>query len=132
MKNVLLIDADLNHLVVLAEALSDACYQVTARIDAESALAVLKEDDRFDLIIIDYEMPGLDALSFMGQVRELMTNARVVVLAKNGNVETYVKLMSLGVFVYMSKPVRARELKRSVEAALTYSVQTGLVRKCGY
>ncbi len=63
MKNVLMVDKDVNHLAVLAVALIEAGYQVIPEIDAESAVAVLREDVRIDLIIINYQVPGLDALS---------------------------------------------------------------------
>jgi DNA-binding NtrC family response regulator len=118
MKNVLLIDDDLNHWPALAVALIEAGYQVIVETDAESAVAVLREDVTIDLIIIDYQMPGLDALSFRTMQRELMPNVPVIVLARHCNVDSYLKVMSLGAFEYLNKPVRICELTRIVKAAL--------------
>jgi len=118
MKNILLIDDDLNHLVVLAFALDEAGYNVILKMDAESALAVLRENVSLDLIIIDDQMPGLDALSFMIMLRELMPKVPVIVLARQCNMDTYLKVMSFGAFEYLNKPVRACELTRIVIMAL--------------
>jgi DNA-binding NtrC family response regulator len=118
MKNVLMIDKDVNHLAVLAVALIEAGYKVIPEIDAGSAVAVLREDVRIDLIIIDYQVPGLDALSFMTMLRELMPKVPVIVLAQYCSVDIYLKVMSLGAFEYLNKPVRACELTRIVEVAL--------------
>jgi DNA-binding NtrC family response regulator len=118
MKHVLLIDDDLNHLAVLAGALIEAGYQVIPEIDAESAVAVLREDVRIDLIIIDYQTPGLDALSFMSLLRESPPRAPVIVLSRQVSVNDYIKFMSLGAFEYLNKPVRACELTRIVKVAL--------------
>jgi DNA-binding NtrC family response regulator len=117
-KNILLIDDDLNHLAALAVALADAGYQVIPKIDAGSAIAALREDIRIDLIVSDYEMPGLDTLSFMTMLKQLMPKVPVIVLSGQGNINTYLEVMSLGAFEYMNKPVRVNELRRIVDAAL--------------
>jgi len=132
MKNVFLIDDDLSHIAVLAVALIDAGYQIIAKIDSESAVAVLGENIRIDLIIINYEMQGLDAFSFMTMLRELMPNVPVIVLTVNCNVDNYLKVMSLGAIEYMSKPVRIAELRRVIEAALLDSERDGLSRISRY
>jgi DNA-binding NtrC family response regulator len=130
MKNILLIDDDFNHLAVLAVALADAGYQVIPKIDAESAIAALGEDIRIDLIVIDYELPGLDTLSFMTMLKQLMPKVPVIVLAVQGNIDIYLKVMSLGAFEYINKPVRVKELRRIADAALLDSGQDGLLQTC--
>lgn len=132
MKNILLIDDDLNHLSVLAVALADAGYQVIPKIDAESAITALGADIRIDLIVIDYEMPGLDSLSFMTMLKQLMPKVPVIVLTGHGSVDGYVHAMSLGAFEYMNKPVRVKELRRVVEAALLDYEQDGSLWTCRY
>jgi CheY-like chemotaxis protein len=42
-----------------------------------------------DLVITDYQMPGLDDLSLMPLLRESLPSAPVIVLAGNGNVDSY-------------------------------------------
>ena len=132
MKNVLLIDDDRSHLAVLPVALSQGGYQVIPRTDAESAVAGLGENVKIDLIILNYEMPGLDALSFMTMLRALMPDVPVIVLTRQGNVDIYLKLMSLGAFEYMSEPFRIAELRRVVQTAFVGPGQQALSPTCPY
>lgn len=118
MKNVLLIDDDLNHLEVLAVALTEAGYRVIPESDAESAVAVLREDVGIGLIIFDYQMPGLDGLSFMSLLKELRPSVLVIVLSRQVSIDDYIKFMSLGAVEYLNKPVRACELTRIAKVAL--------------
>ncbi len=131
MKNILLIADDHNHLADLAVELIDAGYQVIPIIDVESALAVLSENVRGDLIILEYQMSGHDALSFMATtLRQLMPRVPIIVLGGRGNLDSYVKFMGLGAFEYMNKPVRGEELRRIVRTALLDSGRE-LSRKAG-
>ncbi len=118
MKNILLIDDDLNHLAVLAVALVESGYWVIPKMDAESATAIARENVSIDLIILNYDMPGLDVPSFMLMLGVSMPNVPVIVFTGCGNLDTYLKVMSLGAFEYMNEPVIAEELKRVVDTAL--------------
>ncbi len=123
MKNVFLLDDDINHLEVLAFALIETGYGVIPEIEAESARAVLTENDGIDLIIFNYEMQGLDGAAFLAMLRELMPHVPVIVLTRHSNMDAYLKVMSLGAFEYMIKPVGVSELRRVVKAALPESEQ---------
>jgi DNA-binding NtrC family response regulator len=131
MKNILLMDYDLNHLAVLSVELCEAGYQVIPKTDPESAIAALAENVRIDLIIVDHEMPGLDSLSFMTMLTQLMPKVPVIVLTGHGSVDGYIHAMSLGAFEYMNKPFRVNDLRRVVEAALLDSDQDGSSRHAG-
>ncbi len=85
---------------------------------AESALSVLRGGTMIDLVISDYQMPGLDALSLMPLLRKSLPNVPVIVLAGNGSEDSYIKAGSLGAFEYPNKPIRACELARIVKVAL--------------
>lgn len=118
MKTILLVDDDRNFSFMLREVLSRAGHHVIPRFDAESALSVLREGTRVDLVITDHQMPGLEGLAFMLMLRQLLPSVPVIVLTGHGSVDMYVKAMSLGVFEYISKPVSIGELTRIVTAAL--------------
>ncbi len=130
MKNVFLLDDDINHMVVLTFALIKAGYTVIPEIKAESALAFVRENDRIDLIIVDYEMPGLNGHAFLTMVRDILPHVPVIVLTRRSNVDVYLKVMSLGAFDYIIKPVDVSELKRVVRAALPESERARMPGRC--
>jgi DNA-binding NtrC family response regulator len=93
-------------------------WEVIPEVDAQSAVAALIENVRIDVIIINYEMPGLDPLSFMTMASKLKPNVPVIVLSRHGNEDIHQEMMSLGAFEHMSEPVTVIELGRVIRSAL--------------
>jgi DNA-binding NtrC family response regulator len=74
-------------------------------------------------------MPGMDGLEFLILLKQILPTVPVVMLTAYGAVETYLKSLSLGVFEYVNKPVKAKELGRIVNAALESSDESITTRE---
>lgn len=118
MKTILLVDDELENLRSLGEILNRFGYKVIAKPDGRSALSVVGEGTPVDLVITDYRMPVMDGLEFVTSLKQVTPSVPVIMLTAYGAVETYLKSLSLGVFEYVNKPVKAKELGRIVKAAL--------------
>jgi len=118
MKTILLVDDEIEIIKSLGEILSRFGYTVIARTEAKAALSVVREGTKIDLVITDYRMPGMDGLEFLHSLRQMDSSVPVILLTAYGAVESYLKSLSLGVFEYINKPIKAKELGRIVQAAI--------------
>jgi DNA-binding NtrC family response regulator len=121
MRTILLVDDEIEILKSLGEILDRFGYTVIAKTDAKEALSVIRDGAKIDLVITDYRMPVMDGLEFLNALRQLDTTVPVIVLTAYGAVESYLKSLSLGVFDYINKPIKAKELGRIVQTAIDSS-----------
>jgi DNA-binding NtrC family response regulator len=93
----------------LAWLLRDAGYEVMTAADGEEALAAL-DQARFDLLLTDLRMPGVDGLDLLRRGRILDPDLTVVMMTAHGDVTDAVRAMSEGAFWYVPKPVDLDQL----------------------
>ena len=84
----------------------------------EQALEVLA-DKRFDVVITDMLMPGMNGLEFLRKFREQHGfDTPVVVITGYGSVNEAVEAMKAGAFGYFLKPVNQDEICLTLEKAM--------------
>ena len=98
--------------------LTDEGYDVTLAVNGADALSRIKGAD-YDLVVTDIKMPGMDGLQLLQEIRKTGSKADVIMVTAYGEVESYLKAMSLGAAEYINKPIRIKELKRIVHKILT-------------
>jgi DNA-binding NtrC family response regulator len=98
--------------------LTDEGYEVTLANNGQDALSRMK-GDTYDLVVTDIKMPGMDGLQLLQEIRKTGSQADVIMVTAYGEVESYLKAMSLGAAEYINKPIRIKELKRIVQKVLT-------------
>lgn len=111
-RKVLVVDDDLDHRLIVAEMLVNAGYSVTTAKDGEIALnALLLNEDKPDLIILDLMMPTKDGLAFRREQRNIegISHIPVVFVTGQGIVEGENCLL---------KPIDEREVLSTVERLL--------------
>jgi DNA-binding response OmpR family regulator len=69
-----------------------------------------------ELIVLDLNLPDLDGLSVLGQLRAANSPARVLILTARGDVEHRIRGLKAGADDYVSKPFSTEELVARVEA----------------
>jgi two-component system, NtrC family, response regulator AtoC len=116
---VLLVDDEEKILKTLGRALREDEHEVTTTSSSQEALRLLGAR-QFDVLVIDYLMPGVTGLDV---VRELqgMTDAErpsVLMMTAHGTVRNAVEAMKLGVRDYLQKPFDIDELLVGVRRAV--------------
>jgi two-component system chemotaxis sensor kinase CheA len=80
-RTVLLVDDSPFFRELLAPLIKAAGYRVVAAASAADALAALKSEGRFDLIVTDIEMPDMDGFALAEAVRAMPGSAAVPIIA---------------------------------------------------
>ena len=113
-RKVLLIDDDPDYLAVLRMSIkgTPGIETVTAG-SAEEALTQL-ENDSFDLVLTDLQLPGRSGLEFVSAARERGFRAPILVLTAHGSVAAAVDALKLGAQDYLQKPVEPERLRALV------------------
>jgi len=119
-KKILVVDDEQNSREGLTKILIKEGYEVVAAESGETALAEAKKQD-FDLIITDLRMPEISGIDVLEQIREKKPDIGVIIVTAYGEVNSYLKAMTLGAFEYLNKPIKLDELRRVINKALNQS-----------
>jgi DNA-binding response OmpR family regulator len=92
-------------------------YEVRLAADGRLGLAVALEQ-RFDLVVLDLMMPGLDGFRVLKSLRERGDRTPVLILTARGQEEDKVRGLRLGADDYVTKPFGVLELLARIEALL--------------
>jgi nitrogen regulation protein NR(I) len=117
MEKILIVDDDQSLIHFLSRLLTKQGYEVSAFADGASALKQIAKE-QFDLILLDYKMPGLSGLDTLKEIRKAQMKTPVIIMTAYGTTETAIEAMKLGAYDYLLKPFDAEELKRIAADAL--------------
>jgi DNA-binding response OmpR family regulator len=100
---------------LLAVGLAGACSSVEVSHDLDSGL---KQFDKFkyDLLIVDLDLPGLDVQSFLRALRAKQPEVMVLALSAQSEIAEMVNALDNGADDYLSKPFSLLELMARVRA----------------
>jgi DNA-binding response OmpR family regulator len=138
--NVLLADDDPVARATLEAVLGSQGHAVTAVGDGAEALATW-DLFRFDVLLSDWEMPGLDGLTLCRRLRERRGERYPYIILATGRAtrDDYVAGMDAGADDFLTKPVDPHDLRirlRVAERILTLkrevSTLQGILPTCAY
>jgi DNA-binding response OmpR family regulator len=95
-------------------------YAVDVSADGEQARALASELD-YDLIVLDLNLPRLDGVAILKQVRSKKPNVPILILTARGKVDDRVQCLDSGADDYLAKPFSFSELSARIRALLRRS-----------
>jgi len=117
-QQLLLVDDDRLVLSTMAQALTQADYQVSTAESAEEAENWLSEGhQRPQLAILDVQMPGQSGLTLAQRLREL-DHIPFMMLSAYSDAATVAQATQMGALGYAVKPTSPAQLIPAIEAAL--------------
>jgi two-component system NtrC family sensor kinase len=122
---ILVVDDELRINDFIRDLLEAGGYRAEAALTGEEALAILGGEvphtgQKFDLVLLDIMLPGIDGYEVCKQIRArpYLAGLPVIMLTAMGKVANKVQGLDLGADDYISKPFDNRELLARVRAAL--------------
>jgi DNA-binding NtrC family response regulator len=92
-------------------------YEVEAFLDAAPALERLRQQ-RFEVVVTDYKMKGIDGMEVLRTVRSLYPETQVIMITAFANLDAAIEALRRDVHDFFPKPVKIKELKASIRRAL--------------
>lgn len=114
--HILVVDDDASIRLLISDTLADLGLSVTQAASGEEALALL-EGERFDLILLDIMMKGIDGLEVCRRVRGRV-DCPILFLSAKDSVKDITQGLGLGADDYLTKPFELEVLAARVEAHL--------------
>ena len=116
-KTILVVDDEKSQREILEMILSAAGYDVTTAASGEAAMK-FAADRRFDLVLTDLKMTGMDGIELLQQLLGLDSSVMVIVLTAHGSIESAKEALRRGAFDYLQKPYDRDTLLETIRRAL--------------
>src|SRR5262245_48141720 len=105
----LLVEDEANMVRTLAKILERRGYAVDAAANGVEALERLSVQP-YDLVITDLNMPVMDGMQLLREMKTRQLNPATIVLTGHGTIQSAVEAMKLGASDYLIKPCHPDEL----------------------
>jgi two-component system KDP operon response regulator KdpE len=119
---VLLVDDEPQIRRVLRMTLADEGYEITEARNGEDALELLRTD-RFDLMLLDVNMPGMGGIAACRAIRAVSDCAILMLTVRDSEGEK-VAALDAGADGYVTKPFSTPELLARIRSALRRTLET--------
>jgi len=108
---IMVVDDDPTTLLMISSLLQEEGYQIIECADGLEASNLIGNEE-FDVILADFNMPGMDGISLLRRAKLLRPSAVRMMLTGDGDYDTVIQAINMSeVYRYMSKPVDEHELK---------------------
>ncbi|MBA3898961.1 MAG: sigma-54-dependent Fis family transcriptional regulator [Bacteroidetes bacterium] len=122
MKKILVIDDDVDICLLLSRFLTKNGYSVSTTHSGAKALEIFKKES-FDLVLCDYRLGDAEGTEILTKLKEINIAIAVIIITGYSDIKTAVKVIKLGAFDYVTKPLFPEEILLIVKRAMETSEQ---------
>ncbi|HEY7713514.1 MAG TPA: sigma-54 dependent transcriptional regulator [Candidatus Binatia bacterium] len=114
---ILVVDDEPLNLDLLEQELGELGYAVAKAGNGQAALDVLPTIGP-DLVLLDYQMPGMNGIEVLTEIRKSKPNLPVIIITAYGTIERAVEAIKSGADDFITKPFDPEHLAVVVKKAL--------------
>ena len=119
-KQILVVDPDAEMRALVSDCLSEVRLEVVEARHEQEVLRTLSDFEPHVILTELWLSPG--GFDYVRQLRECVPFCPVIVLAAYGTEQDKMRVLSYGVAVFLTKPVRLQKLRHAVLAVLDHGV----------
>jgi DNA-binding response OmpR family regulator len=117
---------------VLHKKLSKLGMNVVCFGEAESLIDILQKDrSRFDIVISDIKLPGIDGIELLQHIDKLESPIPVLLITGHGNIEHAIQALRFGAYDFIRKPFDLNEITSAVNRILRGKREEKLTENLG-
>jgi PAS domain S-box-containing protein len=116
--SILIVDDQQSNVQLLEEMLHDVGYACIASTTDPYAVSELHRKNRYDLILLDLQMPGMDGFQVMEGLKEIETDGYLPVLVITAQPGHKLRALAEGAKDFISKPFDLVEVKTRIHNML--------------
>jgi len=120
MGRILAVDDELDMLSLIKMIIEGYSNHQVTTTNNPMEVAELLGKERFDLIITDLKMPGMDGMELLELAKRVDEDAMILMVTAFGTLESAEEAVRKGAFDYISKPFRKEQLLLAVDKALRW------------
>ena len=115
----------------IVRSLRRLAYSVDPCYDGDTAIDLLGSE-RYDLVLLDLNLPGADGMTVLRTLRQTDRETRVLILSARSEVADKVEGLDAGANDYLAKPFHLEELEARIRSlTLRQFTQNYVVLHCG-
>jgi len=117
---VLVVDDNQTNRLIVSRLLQNWGFEATLAHGGAEALAILKRDPSFKLILLDYQMPDMDGIELAHQIRSNpnLNAATILMLSSGGGPEESIRARQTGISACLFKPFKQSDLLAAILKAM--------------
>jgi len=112
--SVLIVDDSEDDRATLGDILISKGYRVSEAENGYRGLEVM-QFSRFDIILLDVMMPGMDGIKTLEWIKEINPETGVIIVSGNNDDELVGKAIKMGALAYLPKPVDMNKMLEIIE-----------------
>jgi CheY-like chemotaxis protein len=116
--SVLIVDDQQSNILLLEEILQDAGYTHVSSTMDPYAVAAMHREHRYDLILLDLQMPDMDGFQVMQKLKAIETESYIPVLVVTAQPAHKLQALQAGAKDFVSKPFDLTEVKTRIHNML--------------
>ncbi len=128
MAHILVIDDERSIRNTLKDIIEYENHKVSLAEDGPMGLDMVQQG-KFDVILCDIKMPGMDGLEVLAGLTEQCPEVPVIMISGHGNIDTAVEAIKAGAYDFIQKPLDLNRLLVTLKNALERSDLVGETKR---